>query len=141
MILLDTNVLIDAREQRSPYRGWAEEVIASAVSTEGVALNAIVLAELCVGHRNPEAVVTELRTRGLWILDLPSAAATLCARAYTRYVLARRKSGAKAPRVPLPDFFIGAHAESMGWKLATRDVERYRTYFPAVELIDPTTVS
>ena len=45
MILLDTNVLIDAREQRSPYRGWAEEVIASAVSTEGVALNAIVLAD------------------------------------------------------------------------------------------------
>ena len=32
--------------------------------------------------------------------------------------------------MPLPDFFIGAHAELMGWKLATRDVERYRIYFP-----------
>jgi predicted nucleic acid-binding protein len=43
--------------------------------------------------------------------------------------------------VPLPDFFIGAHAELMRWKLATRDVERYRLYFPAVELIEPATVS
>jgi hypothetical protein len=25
----------------------------------------------------------------------------------------------------------------MGWKLATRDVERYRAYFPAVDLIEP----
>jgi predicted nucleic acid-binding protein len=39
------------------------------------------------------------------------------------------------------DFFIGAHAELLGWKLATRDVERYRIYFPAVELIEPVTVS
>jgi hypothetical protein len=52
-----------------------------------------------------------------------------------------RSAGRKAPSVPLPDFFIGAHAELMGWKLATRDVERYRIYFPAVELIDPATAS
>jgi predicted nucleic acid-binding protein len=37
----------------------------------------------------------------------------------------------------LPDFFVGAHAELMGWKLATRDMERYRLYFPDVELIEP----
>ena len=61
-----------------------------------------------------------------------------CARAYTRYRLTRRRSGGgDAPHVPLPDFFIGVHAELMGWKLATRDVERYRFYFPAVELIEP----
>jgi hypothetical protein len=29
----------------------------------------------------------------------------------------------------------------MAWKLATRDVERYRIYFPGVELIEPATVS
>jgi predicted nucleic acid-binding protein len=37
----------------------------------------------------------------------------------------------------LPDFFVGALAELMGWKLATRDMERYRLYFPDVELIEP----
>ena len=62
----------------------------------------------------------------------------ICARAYTRYRSARRRSGGgQAPRTPLPDFFIGAHAELLGWKLATRDTERYRLYFPKVELLEP----
>ena len=140
MILVDTNVLIDARENASPYRQWAEEVIASGLSADGIALNAIVFAELCVGQKNPNAVEAGLRAQGLLIIDVPVAAAALCARAYTSYLVARRKSGGgKAPSVPLPDFFIGAHAELLGWKLATRDVERYRIYFPAVELIEPTT--
>jgi hypothetical protein len=39
--------------------------------------------------------------------------------------------------VPLPDFFIGAHAQVEDWKLVTRDPERVRTYFPTVELIVP----
>ena len=83
-----------------------------------------------------------MRRAGIAILDLPVAAAGICGRAYRRYRLARTQSGGgKAPSVPLADFFIGAHAELMGWKLATRDVERYRIYFPAVELIEPATAS
>ena len=31
---------------------------------------------------------------------------------------------------PLPDFFIGAHAQLAGWPLATADPDRIRTYFP-----------
>ena len=54
------------------------------------------------------------------------------ARAFLRY---RRAGGAR--EAPLPDFYIGAHAESEGLKLLTRDASRYRTYFPAVHLIAP----
>jgi predicted nucleic acid-binding protein len=37
----------------------------------------------------------------------------------------------------LPDFFVGAHAQVMGLPLLTRDLRRYRTYFPGVHLITP----
>lgn len=142
MILIDTSVLIDAREQTSPCRRWAEEVVADGLSADRIALNAIIFAELCVGQKHPEAVEADLRVRGLTIIDVSVAAAALCARAYSRYLLARKKSGGgKASTVPLPDFFIGAHAELVGWRLATRDVEGYRVYFPAVELIEPTAIS
>lgn len=78
----------------------------------------------------------ELRARDVAILDIPAAASSGCARAYTRYRSARRGSrGGRAPHFPLPDFFIGAHAELMGWKLATRDTDRYRRYLPTVQLL------
>ena len=47
----------------------------------------------------------------------------------------RRRGGTK--QSPLPDFFIGAHAAVAGYRLITRDVARYRTYFPKMPLIAP----
>jgi hypothetical protein len=32
--------------------------------------------------------------------------------------------------MPLPDFFIGAHAKIMGWQLATTDRSRFRHILP-----------
>nr|CBX27651.1 hypothetical protein N47_H24730 [uncultured Desulfobacterium sp.] len=45
------------------------------------------------------------------------------------------KKGEKT--APLPDFFIGAHAEILNIDLLTRDVSRYKPYFPTVKLIAP----
>jgi predicted nucleic acid-binding protein len=142
MILLDTNVIIDAHYGRGNHRLYARNLISSAVIDTGVAINCVTLGELYAGPRRGEEIEEDMRQAGIAILDLPVAAAAICGRAYRRYRLARTRSGGgNAPSVPLPDFFIGAHAELMGWKLATRDVERYRIYFPAVELIESATVS
>jgi predicted nucleic acid-binding protein len=143
VILLDTNAVIDAQNKGSPFYTWSNRVIAEGLSTNAVGINAITLAELCSAARvDSERVQSELHSADIRIIDLPARAAAICGRAYRRYRLARMRSGGrKAPSVPLPDFFIGAHAELMGWKLATRDAERYRIYFPAVELIEPTPIS
>jgi predicted nucleic acid-binding protein len=138
VILVDSNVIIDARNPKSPFHRWAEELLAQGLSTEGVALNAIVLAELCVGHDDPKSIETELSARGINILDVPAQASFICGHAYDKYRSSRRKSGGgRGSRIPLPDFFIGAHAQLMGWKLATRDSERFRLCFEKVELIEP----
>jgi hypothetical protein len=138
MILLDTNVVIDARDLSQPNHAWAVTLIEEAAAGEGGGVNAVTLAELCAGSPKPEDVEPEIKKLGLEIFGLPSAVATSCGKAYRRYLAARRASGGGgAPKIPLPDFFIGAHAEIMGWKLATRDSERVARYFPKVDLVTP----
>jgi len=65
-------------------------------------------------------------------LPLPYAAGWVAAQAFLKY---RRSGGVKTS--PLPDFYIGAHAEVEGHTIVTRDAARYRTYFPKATLIAP----
>jgi predicted nucleic acid-binding protein len=141
MILLDTNVLIYASTDQSPFLEWARRTIAAGVSEDGAAVNAVSLAEICVGDAEPETVADRIRSWGITLLDVPAAAAEPCARAYQQYRERRRaESGLGAPALPLPDFFIGAHAQVMGWQLATVDEGRFRTYFPSVTLRTPRSI-
>ncbi len=138
MILLDTNVLIYASTEQSPFLEWARRTIAEGVSEDGAAVNVVSLAEICIGDAEPETVADRIRSWGVTLLDVPVAAAEPCAKAYLEYRERRRaESGRGAPALPLPDFFIGAHAQVMGWPLATADEGRFRTYFPAVTLRTP----
>ena len=138
MMLLDTNVLIYSSEDETRYRGWARQTIADAVSTDGAAINAVILAEVCVGDKDPQTVADRIRAWGIETLDVPIGAADVCAAAYRQYrEQRRRQSGKESSATPLPDFFIGAHAQVMGWRLATADVSRFEAYFPSVQLVTP----
>ena len=138
MILLDTNVLIYAFDSGSPYCEWARDTIADAVASDGAAINAVSLAEICVGDSDLKTVAPRVRSWGVQILDVPAAAAEVCARAYGKYRKRRISQSEKsAPDMPLPDFFIGAHARIMSWELATADRGRFDTYFPSVSLTTP----
>lgn len=138
MILLDTNVVVDALDKNQAHHSWSKKQIEDAVTGDGGGISVVTLAELCAGARNSENVEPEIKRLGITVHDLPAAVAVICGRAYRRYVTARRNSGGTAPpKVPLPDFFIGAQAEIMGWKIATRDHERFKKYFPKVTLVTP----
>ena len=105
---------------------------------DGAAINAVSLAEICVGDADPPTVVDRVRSWGVDILDVPAAAADVCATAYREYRNRRvSQSDIPAPNMPLPDFFIGAHAKIMGTELATTDRSRFYTYFPSVPLKMP----
>ncbi len=138
MILLDTNVLIYAFDPASSFQPWARQVIVDAVAGEGAIINSIILAEVCVGDSNPDQAGDRIRAWGVEIASLPAAAAPICAAAFARYRARRaRQTGNDIAAMPLPDFFIGAHAQIINAKLATADTDRYLTYFPEVTLITP----
>jgi len=138
VILLDTNVVVDALDKTQAHHAWSKKQIEDAVVAEGAGISVVTLAELCAGARDPDDVEPEVKRLGITVYDVPAAVAVTCGRAYRRYVTARRVSGGTAPpKIPLPDFFIGAQAEIMGWKIATRDQERFKTYFSKVPLVTP----
>ena len=138
MILLDTNIVVDALDKDQAHHSWSKKQIEDAVAGDGGGISVVTLAELCAGAREPEGVEPEIKRLGITVHDVPVAVAAICGKAYRRYVTARRDSGGSAPpKTPLPDFFIGAQAEIMGWKIATRDHDRFKRYFPKVTLVTP----
>ena len=129
--LVDTSVLLDVVAP-SEWRDWSEQQLIEASERGPVAINQIISAELAAGFASKDGFERTLQGVGLVRLNLPWAAAWLASRAFVAY---RNQGGTRS--APLPDFFIGAHAEAAGLVLLTRDPARIRAYFPAVELIAP----
>ena len=132
MFLVDSNVLLDVFANDPTWRSWSETAIRDALLIGPVGINPIVYAETSLAFANAETLDGHLDALMLERLQLPYEAAFRAARAYRRY---RRAGGARS--APLPDFYIGAHAEADSLTLLTRDARRFQTYFPAVNLVSP----
>jgi predicted nucleic acid-binding protein len=132
VILVDTNVLLDVFEDDAEWSAWSQDRLDSASTTDTLAINPVIYSELSIGFARIEELEVVIREASLAVEDIPREALFLAGKAFLRY---RRSRGTK--RNVLPDFYIGAHAAVMQWPLLTRDVTRYRTYFPTVSLIAP----
>jgi len=131
-ILFDTNVLLDIATADTTWLGWSEEQFRVAVAQGPILINPIIYAELAPAFATQSDLERWLDPAVFLRLPMPYAAGWSAAQAFVKY---RRAGGLKTS--PLPDFYIGAHAEAEGLTLATRDATRYRTYFPRVALITP----
>lgn len=132
MNLFDTNVLLDIATADPNWLAWSESQFRDAVARGPILINPIIYAELAPAFSNAGDLDQWLAPALFRRLPLPYPAGWLAAQAFLKY---RRGGGAKTS--PLPDFYIGAHAECGQLTLVTRDAARYRTYFPAVKLITP----
>jgi len=132
MILFDTNVLLDIATADPVWLPWSEKEFQTAAAQGPILINPIIYAELAPAFANATDLDRWLDPAVFQRLPLPYAAGWVAAQAFLKY---RRSGGAK--NWPLPDFYIGAHAEVEGHTLVTRDAARYRTYFPKVTLITP----
>lgn len=132
MVLVDTNVLLDVFEDDPRWASWSQEQLESAALADQLTINAIIYAELSVAFARIEELEQVITQAALSVEPIPREALFLAGKAFVNY---RRRRGGKDG--VLPDFFIGAHAAVAGCALLTRDVTRYRTYFPSVRLISP----
>ena len=132
MIFVDTNILIDIASGNPAWSDWSRHAIASAHAGGPLVINAIVYAEFAIGFEAQSDCDAEIEKFDLTLADLPKSAAFRAAQAFRSY---RRGGGVRTSA--LPDFFIGAHASVAAAPLLTRDVRRYRAYFPEVTLIAP----
>ena len=133
MLLVDTNVLVDVVDDDPDWADWSVNQLQSLSQVHALAINAIIYAELSVTFSTAEALDQTVSDLDLKMMELPKPALFLAGKAYVRY----RRAGGQKSNV-LPDFFIGAHAAVSGLPILTRDVRRYRSYFPTVQLIAPT---
>ncbi len=130
--LFDSNVLLDVINQDPIWQSWAGAQILRAITRGQAFINPIIYAELSPSFDSREELDRWLDAAKFEKLEMPYDASWRAAQAFVQY---RRAGG---PRTSLlPDFYIGAHAETAGLTLVTRDVGRYATYFPALELVTP----
>jgi predicted nucleic acid-binding protein len=131
-VLVDSNVLLDVLTEDPVWYAWSSTALAAIADENRLAINPLVYAEVSVGFERMEELEEALPPDTFVRLPLPWPAAFLAGKCFLAY---RRAGGAR--RLPLPDFYIGAHAAVEGMPLLTRDPTRYRTYLPRLELIAP----
>lgn len=132
MTLVDTNVLLDVVTDDPLWADWSIRQLDAASLRGPLAINDVVYAELSVRYNTIEALEAVVARMGLVMVAIPRAASFLAGKVFQRY----RAAGGRRSGV-LPDFFIGAHAAVLGCPLLSRDVRRYRMYFPGIDLTSP----
>lgn len=132
MLLVDTNVLVDVLEDDPEWADWSVGQLRAQSKIHRLAINPVIYSEMSLTFSTVEALDQTLEDLGLVMIAIPRPALFLAGKAFVRY---RRQGGSK--NNVLGDFFIGAHAAVSGYKVLTRDVRRYTSYFPSVTLISP----
>lgn len=131
-VLVDSNVLLDLLENDPQWYDWSAEELQKAADSSTLIINPVIYAEISVGFQRIEELEAVVRADIFQRRPIPWEAAFLAGKCFLRY---RQQGGVR--RLPLPDFFIGAHAAVEGLTLLTRDATRYRTYFPGLSLVAP----
>lgn len=131
-VLVDSNILLDVATNDATWGDWSGCALAECADQTTLIVNPIIYAEVSIGFTTIEALDDALPAASYARESLPWEAGFLAGKCFLAY---RRRGGLR--NTPLPDFYIGAHAAIEHLALLTRDVARYRTYFPKIEILGP----
>jgi len=131
-VLVDSNIILDLFLNDPNWADWSETILEEYIRHSTLYINSIVYSEISIGFELIEDLESAITRGGFQMLEIPKEALFLAGKVYFRY-----KKGKGIKRAPLPDFYIGAQAAVLDLDLITRDVARYRSYFPTVKLVTP----
>jgi predicted nucleic acid-binding protein len=131
-VIVDSNVLLDIFTEDSRWLSWSSNALERIANESRIVINPVIYGEVSIRFERIEDLDEALPPAIFEREDIPYEAAFLAGKAYLAY---RRRAGTRSSL--LPDFYVGAHAAIRGYRVVTRDVARYRTYFPKLGLIAP----
>jgi predicted nucleic acid-binding protein len=131
-ILVDSCVILDIITEDPKWMEWSSLTLEKHANRNQLIINPIIYAEISIGYQKIEEVENRISPEIFKRASIPWEAAFLAGKAFLKY----RKSGGHRS-LPLPDFFIGAHAMIENLPLLTRDTKRLTYYYPKIKLIAP----
>ena len=131
-ILVDSCVLLDLFTDDAEWAAWSEKILGHYSQTNTLYINSIIYTEVSIGFNLIEELEAAIEQAGIKVLEIPREALFLAGKVFLNY---RKSKGTK--HSALPDFYIGAHAIVSTFDLITRDVSKFKTYFPNLNLIFP----
>jgi predicted nucleic acid-binding protein len=130
--LVDSTVLLDLLTEDPQWFDWSSSALEAEAERSVLVIDPIIYAEVSIRFKRIEDLDDALPGSMFRRDALPWEAAFLAGKCFVRY---RRRGGVR--QSPLPDFYIGAHAAVADMTLLTRDVARYRDYFPGLTIVAP----
>ncbi len=131
-VMVDSCVFLDLFTRDPKWFDWSSRAVVQAANEGTIILNPVIYAEISIRFERIEDLERLLPADVFEYRPIPREAAFLAGKCFLEY---RRRGGGKS--LPLPDFFIGAHAAVAKLDLVTRDTKRFGDYFPSVKLICP----
>lgn len=129
---VDTNVLLDILLPNPRFEERAAQAMA-AVRNDGILVVCeVVYAELCGAFDTQRECDEFLESHQVGVEPLGRQACFLASQFWSAY----RERGGRRERI-LPDFLIGAHAQTQASRLLTRDRGFYRELFPDLVIVEP----
>ena len=130
--LIDSCVLLDVLTDDPQWADISQNLLDHYSQEDDLLINPIIYTEISIGYAKPSDLEKVMEIMPLNWEDLPREALFLTGKVFLSY---RKNKGNKLR--PMPDFYIGAHAQIAQHSIITRDTARYHTYFPEVKLIIP----
>jgi predicted nucleic acid-binding protein len=131
-VIVDSNVILDIFTEDRRWLSWSSNALERIANESRIVINPVIYGEVSIRFERIEELDEALPSAIFEREDVPYEAASLAGKAYLAF---RRQAGTKSSL--LPDFYVGAHAAIRSYRVLTRDVARYRTYFPKLVLIAP----